>query len=215
MTVFICNILQSASITEVSELCLVISQTLGHLAKCFLGMPGRTGGYFSDCLEVWFVGLVVGRNCVSCLVIVVIFMGFGQAGAKRCGGCLKVINWGWRCKSQKRGCFHREGRFSLCNTAVLWNFIASLTGYILQKILLDASFHYTTVVLRVWVWQGQKCNSKCPNDINTEWAIPEKFFSFLVYPWKFQTKQGFTPRNYTPFRNFRKFQCSPFRNFKA
>ena len=84
MTVFICNILQSASITEVFELCLVISQTLGHLAKCFVGMPGRTGGYFSDCLEVWFVGLVVGRNCVSCLVIVVIFMGFGQAGAKRC-----------------------------------------------------------------------------------------------------------------------------------
>ena len=56
-------------------------------------------------------------------------MGFGQAGAKRCGGCLKVINWGWRCKSQKGGSFHREGRFSLCNTAVLWNFIASLTGY--------------------------------------------------------------------------------------
>ena len=27
------------------------------------------------------------------------------------------------------GSFHREGRFSLCNTAVLWNFIASLTGY--------------------------------------------------------------------------------------
>ena len=46
-------------------------------------------------------------------------MGFGQAGAKRCGGCLKVIIWGWRCKSQKGGSFHREGRFSLCNTAVL------------------------------------------------------------------------------------------------
>ena len=46
-------------------------------------------------------------------------MGFGQAGAKRCGGCLKVINWGWRCKSQKRSSLHREGRFSLCNTAIL------------------------------------------------------------------------------------------------
>ena len=40
----------------------------------------------------------------------------------------------------------------------------------------------------------QKCNSKCCNNINTEWAIPEKVLGFLLYPWKFQTKQGFTPR---------------------
>ena len=46
-------------------------------------------------------------------------MGFGQAGAKRCGGCLKVINWGWQCKSQKGDSFHRKGRFSLGNIAVL------------------------------------------------------------------------------------------------
>ena len=46
-----------------------------------------------DCLEVCFVGLVVERICEWCLVIVAIFMEFGQAGAKRCGGCLKVINW--------------------------------------------------------------------------------------------------------------------------
>ena len=64
-----------------------------------------------DCLEVCFVGLVVERICVWCLVIVAIFMGFGQAEAKRCGGCLKVINWGWRCKSQKGTSFHREGRY--------------------------------------------------------------------------------------------------------
>ena len=37
-----------------------------------------------DCLEVCFVRLVVERICVWCLVI---FMGFGQAGAKR--GMLK------------------------------------------------------------------------------------------------------------------------------
>ena len=51
------------------------------------------------------MGLVVERICVWCLVIVAIFMGFGQARAKRCGGCLKVINWGWRCKSQKGALF--------------------------------------------------------------------------------------------------------------
>ena len=87
-----------------------------------------------DCLEVCFVGLVVGRIYVWCLVIVVLFMGFGQAGAKRWGGgggCLKVINWGWRCNSKKGDSFHREGRFSLCNTDVLGNFFASLSGYIL------------------------------------------------------------------------------------
>ena len=57
------------------------------------------------------MGLVVERICVWCLAIVSIFMGFGQAGEKRCGGCLKVINWGWRCKSQKGDSFHKEGRF--------------------------------------------------------------------------------------------------------
>ena len=54
----------------------------------------------------------------------------------------------------------------------------SLTGYILQKILLDTFFHYATVVLHVWGWQGQKCNSECANDINTEWAVTEKIFGF-------------------------------------
>ena len=47
----------------------------------------QPGGGNEDCLEVCFVGLVVGRNYVWCLVIVVIFMGFG--GAKRWGKALK------------------------------------------------------------------------------------------------------------------------------
>ena len=35
------------------------------------------------------MGLAVERICVCCLVIIVAkFMGFVQAGAKRCGGCL-------------------------------------------------------------------------------------------------------------------------------
>ena len=84
----------------------------------------KWGSYFSlvaceDCLKVCFVGLVVERKSECCLVIVAILVGFAQAGAKRCGGCLKVINWGWQCKSQKGGSFHKEGRFSLCNTAVV------------------------------------------------------------------------------------------------
>ena len=39
-------------------------------------------------------------------------------------------------------------------------------------------------------FQDQQFPSKCPNDINTEWAIAEKKIGFLVYPEKFQTKQG-------------------------
>ena len=63
------------------------------------------------------MGLVVGRNYAWCFVIVVTFMGFGQAGAKMCGGCLKVIILGWQPKSQKGDFFHREGRFSLFDAA--------------------------------------------------------------------------------------------------
>ena len=29
-----------------------------------------------------------------------------------------------------------------------------------------------------------KCNSKCANDINTEWAIPRKNFAFFTLPLK-------------------------------
>ena len=144
-------------------------------------------------LEVCFVGLVVGRNYVWCIVIFVIFMEFGQAWAKRCEGCLKVINWGCRSKSQKGGFFHREGRFSVCYAAALSNFTANLTGYILKR------FYWIpllTTLLLFYVFEvGKAKNSKCPDDVTTEWAIPKPFVSFLLYPWKFQTKQGFTPRN--------------------
>ena len=51
------------------------------------------------------MGLLVERICAWCLVIVAIFTEFGQAGAKRFGGCLKVTNSGWRCKSQKGALF--------------------------------------------------------------------------------------------------------------
>ena len=56
------------------------------LSWCVEGKVGelvQPGGASEDCLEVCFVGLVVGGNYVWYLVIVVIFMGFG--GAKRWG----------------------------------------------------------------------------------------------------------------------------------
>ena len=71
-----------------------------------------------DYLEVCFVRLVLGRNYAWCLVIVAIFMRFGQTGAKRSMGCLKLINCRWQ-KLQKGDSFHRADRFLLCNTAIL------------------------------------------------------------------------------------------------
>ena len=44
------------------------------------------------------------------------------------------------------------------------------------------------------VCKAKGATRKCPNDIKTEWNIPEKFLDFLLYPWKFQTKQDVTPR---------------------
>ena len=43
----------------------------------------QLGEVSEDCLEVCFVGLVLGGNYVWCLVVVAIFMGF--EGAKRWG----------------------------------------------------------------------------------------------------------------------------------
>ena len=112
-------------------------------------------------------------------------MGFGQAGAKRCWGCLKVINWGWRWKSQKRGSFHREGSFSLCNTAVLQNlfYCKSCWVYTVEDFIGYLFSHYTIAVLHVWGWQSQKCNSRCPNE-TLNGLFQKKFSSFLLYPWK-------------------------------
>ena len=78
--------------------------TLKCLCWCVEGKAGelvQPGGASEDCLEVCFVGLVVGRNYVWCLVIVVIFMGFG--GAKGWGR-FKSIIWGDNAS-------HKKGKF--------------------------------------------------------------------------------------------------------
>ena len=56
-----------------------------------------------DCLEVCFVGLVVGGNYVCCFAIVVIYVRF--EGAKESGGeSFKVVIWGGNAS-------HKEGQF--------------------------------------------------------------------------------------------------------
>ena len=112
------------------------------------------------------MGLAVQRICVWCLAIVAIFTGFGQARAKRCGRCLKVINWEWRCKSQKgAGALFIGKASSHCVILLYCEVILQvLLGIYCKRFSWILSFHYTTVVLRVWGWQSQNCNSKCPNE---------------------------------------------------
>ena len=73
------------------------------------------GGASDDCLEVYFVGLVVKGN-YWCLVIVSIFMEF--EGAKRWGDALKS-SFGVAMQAAKGYNFYGEVGFSLCNTVGL------------------------------------------------------------------------------------------------
>ena len=102
---------------------------------CLLVCKGEVVELFSlvaneDCFEVVFVELVIKENYVWYLVIVIIFMGFGQSRTKRCERYFKVINWGGNAShSKRRFLFIGKRGFPLCNIAVLWNFIVSHTGH--------------------------------------------------------------------------------------
>ena len=111
----------------------------------------------------------------------------GQSEAKSCGGCLKVMNWGWRCKSQKLALFiGRAG--SRCVILMYCESLLQVVLGIYCKRFYWISF-FTILLLvyvfaRVWGWQSQKCSSKCPSE-TLNGLIPEKFSSSLHYPWKF------------------------------
>ena len=102
------------------------------------------------------MGQVVERICAWHLVIVAIFMGFGQAGVKRCGGCLKVTNWRWRCKSQKGCFFHREGRFSLCNMLYCETLLQVLLGIFCKRFYWIPLF---TILLSFYVFEVGKAEN--------------------------------------------------------
>ena len=81
------------------------------------------------------MGLGVGENYVWCLVMLVIFMGFG--GAKK---------WRWSSYTS----FYGEGGgrgLSLCNINILKLYFKSY--WVLQKALYGTPFHYVTSVLPV------------------------------------------------------------------
>ena len=117
---FFCNILNGGLYigclnTELFQIWLVVSQTLGEgtlVQMSLLVCQGRAGGATSpweaseDCLEVSFVGLVVGK--ILCMVL--------MHGLQR-----------------EEDSFYGEGGFSLCNTAVLELYCKS--QWVLQNIL--------------------------------------------------------------------------------
>ena len=106
-----------------------------------------------------------------------------------CGGCLKVINWGWRCKSQKGSSFHREGRVSL-HVILLYceTLLQILLGIYCKKFYWIPLF----TILLFYVFEVDNAKSatqcsKCPNDINTKFCIlnrpssPCLFFVIIVF----------------------------------
>ena len=78
-----------------------------------------------DCLQVCFVGTVVGRNYVWCLVIIFIFHIFSYLWALEEQGGKGSLQLSFEVAMQatrggrERGSFYGEGGLSQCNTAVL------------------------------------------------------------------------------------------------
>ena len=90
--------------------------------------------------------------------MVVIFVGFGQAGAKRCEGCFKV-----------RGGDESHKRWAHCVIQLYCETLLEvLLGIYCKKIYWIPLF---TILLLFYVFEVGKAKSatqKCPNDINTE-----------------------------------------------
>ena len=106
------------------------------------------------------------------------FWDLDKAGVEMCRGCFKL---GWRCNLQRGG-----GTLFIEKAGS--HFVILLYCETLLQIVLDICCKKCYQLPL-----HQKCNSKCSNNTSTEWAIPESF-RFFTLPWKFQTKQSFTPR---------------------
>ena len=136
--IFNSNILHGAPITDLLGLlsCKSDSWRRCTCSNVLLVYEGEVGELLQPG-AMWGLpwGLLYGTNVTKDLCMVPYYSchiyGFGQARAKRCGRCLKSHQLGVTMQITKGGSFHREGRFPLCNTVVLWSFCPSLSGYIL------------------------------------------------------------------------------------
>ena len=127
------------------------------------------------------MGLVVGRNYVWLLVIVVIFMGFGQVGAKKSGRCLKPINWGWRCKSQRGAIF-----IGKAGSAIILLYCETLLKVLLG--IYCKRFYWIpffTILLFPYVSEVGKGKSETQSDViilTLNGLFHKNFWVFLLYP---------------------------------
>ena len=133
-----------------------------------------------DCLEVYFVGLVLERISVWCLAIVVILWALDkqQQIAVRYASKSSV---GGGDASHKRGVLI-IGKAGSQYAILLYceTLLQVLLGIYCKRFYWIPLF---TILLLFYVFEVSKAKSatQSPNDINTECAIPEKFSKFLLY----------------------------------
>ena len=118
-------------------------------------MRGRSGGVSSawwheDCLEVCFVGLVVERICVWCLVIVAIFMVWGMLKSHQLGVAMQVT---------KGGSFIGKAG-SLCVMLYCETFLQGLLGIYCKRFYWISLF---TILLLFYVFEIDKAKSASQN----------------------------------------------------
>ena len=127
--------------------------------------------------------------CHSCYIY-----GIWTSRSKKVWGMLKSHQLG--VASHRRGTLFVEkagSHYIICPIVSLPGSVKDFIRYLFTILLLFC----------VWGWQGQKYNSRCPNDINTNSRKTFMFFTLLL---KIPEK---TPLNFP--HNF----VTPFRNFKA
>ena len=103
--------------------------------------------------------------------------------SKKVWGILKSHQLGVAMQVTKEGSLHREDRFSVCNCD-------KCSHYCIVKLYCKSYWVYTVKDFIGYLFSLYYCcftclrlakpkmqlKSKYPNDINTEWAIPEKFY---------------------------------------
>ena len=136
-----------------------------------------------DCLEVCFVGLVVGRICVWYLVSCHIY-GIWTSRSKEVCRMLKSHQLG----------VAMQGGFFVGKAGS--HYVMLLYCETLLQVLLSIYFkrfywiHLFTIPLLLCVFEVGKAKSAAQSvlimlTLNAEWAVPKKCLSFLRYPWEF------------------------------
>ena len=100
-----------------------------------------------------------------------------------CGGCLKVINWGWRCKSQKGALFIWKAGSHCVILLYCETLLQVLLGIYCKRFYWIPLF---TILLLFCVFEVGKAKSATQSILmKHRMGYSRKIFKFLLYPWKF------------------------------